>query len=104
MAKSIGIFVTNPNVMQHVMGVTRAAKAKGSKVKVFFTWTATHLAKDPQFPELCKIADDVAICVDSYVKMGYDANDVPEGLQKEKMATQTQHGLIIEDYDCYLSL
>lgn len=104
MAKSLGIFVTNPNVMRHVMGVTKAAKAKGSKVKIFFTWTATHLAKDPQFPELCKIADDVSICVDSYVKMGYDANDVPEGLKKEKMATQTQHGLIIEDYDCYLNL
>jgi peroxiredoxin family protein len=104
MAKSLGIFVTNPDNMRHIMGVTRAAKARGSQVKLFFTWTGTKLTKDPQFAELCKIADDVSICLDSYRKMGYDANDVPEGLAKEKMATQTQHGIIIEDYDSYLSL
>jgi len=106
MAKSLGIFVTNPenNNMAHVLGITKAAKAKGSNVKVFFTWTGTKLSKDPQFPELCKIADDVAICVDSYVKMGNKADDVPEGLTPDKMATQTQHGIIIEDYDCYMSL
>jgi len=104
MAKSLGIFVTNPDNMRHVMGITKAAKAKGSKVKVFFTWTGTRLAKDPQFPELCKIADDVSICLDSYRKMGYDQNDVPEGLSPNKMATQTQHGIIIEDYERYINL
>lgn len=105
MAKSIGIFVTNPDNFRHVMGVTKAAKAKGSAVKVFFTWDATYNAKkEPDFPELCKIADDVSICVDSYKNMGYDINDVPEGLDPKKMATQAQHGIIIEDYDCYLSL
>jgi peroxiredoxin family protein len=104
MTKSLGIFVTNPDNMRHVMGVTKAAKAKGASVKIFFTWTGTKLAKDPQFPELCSIADDVSICLDSYRKMGYDQNDVPEGLDPSKMATQTQHGIIIEDYDCYLSL
>ena len=104
MAKSLGIFVTNPDCMHHVMGVVKAAKAKGSSVKIFFTWTGTKLAKDPQFPELCKIADDVSICLDSYKNMGYAIDDVPEGLDPSKMATQTQHGIIIEDYDCYLSL
>lgn len=103
MAKSLGIFVTNPDSMKHIVGVTKAAVAKGSKVKLFFTWYGTKLTKDPQFEELCKIAD-VSICLDSYRKMGYDQNDIPAGLTKEKMATQTQHGIIIEDYDCYLSL
>lgn len=104
MAKSLGIFVTNPDNMRHVMGVTKAAKAKGSKVKVFFTWKGVHLAKDPQFPELCELADDVSICADSYKKQGYDVEDVPKGLTPEKMATQAQHGAIIEDYDCYMTL
>ncbi|MDW7771416.1 MAG: peroxiredoxin [Desulfobulbaceae bacterium] len=104
MAKSLGIFVTNPDNMRHVMGIVKAAKAKGSQVKVFFTWTGTRLAKDAQFPELCKTADDVSICLDSYRKMGYDQNDVPVGLDPTKMATQTQHGIIIEDYDRYISL
>jgi hypothetical protein len=42
--------------------------------------------------------------VDSYAKQGYDINDVPEGLSPKKMATQAQHGIIIEDYDYYISL
>lgn len=102
MAKSLGIFVTNPDNMNHVMGIAKAAKAKGSDIKVFFTWYGTKLTKDPQFPELCQIAD-VSICLDSYRKMGYDQSDIPEGLTEEKMATQTQHGIIIEDYDSYIS-
>jgi len=104
MAKSLGIFVSNPNNFQHVMGITKAAKAKGSKVKVFFTWEATKNSKLPEFPALCELADDVSICVDSYQKMGFDRDDVPPGLTPQKMATQAQHGAIIEDYDCYFSL
>lgn len=104
MAKSLGIFVTNPNNMRHVMGITKAAKAKGSKVKVFFTWKGTLLTKDPAFPALCSLADDVSICADSYKKMGYAVEDVPEGLTAKQMGTQAQHGAIIEDYDCYMTL
>ncbi len=105
MAKSLGIFVTNPNNMRHVVGITKAAVAKGSKVKVFFTWHGTQLSKDPAFPALCAIDNvDVSICADSYKKSGYDVEDVPEGLTPEKMATQTQHGAIIEEYECYLTL
>ena len=100
---NLGIFVTNTKNMAHVMGITKAAKAKGNDVKIFFTWKGTLLAKDPQFPELCNIAE-VAICADSYKKAGYDVEDVPEGLSAEKMATQAQHGAIIEEYDCYLTL
>ena len=104
MAKSLGIFVTSPDSLQHAIGITKAAKAKGSNVKVFFTWIATNLSKDPAFPELCELADDVSICVDSYKKQGFSIDDVPVGLTPKKMATQAQHGIIIEDFDCYLSL
>lgn len=104
MSKSLGIFVTSPKNLDHVIGITKAAKAKGSAVKIFFTWKATSLSKDPKFPGLCELADDVSICVDSYQKQGFAVDDVPEGLTAKKMATQAQHGIIIEDFDCYLSL
>lgn len=104
MAKSLGIFVTSPQNMRHVMGITKAAKAKGSKVKVFFTWYGVHLTKCKEFPSLCELADDVSICVDSYKKCGYDPADIPKGLEATDMATQGQHGAIIEDYECYLTL
>ena len=104
MAKSLGILVTNPDQFKHIIGITKAAKAKGSDVKVFFTWDSTHNAKQESgFKELCQLAD-VSICSDSYGRMGYDVNDVPEGLDSKKMGTQAQHGIIIEDYDCYLTL
>lgn len=104
MAKSLGIFVTSPQNMRHIMGITKAAKAKGSKVKVFFTWMSVHLAKCSDFKTLCDMADDVSICADSYKKCGYDTADIPLGLDDKKMATQAQHGSIIEDYDCYMTL
>ena len=104
MAKSLGIFVTHPDNMKHVMGIVKAAKAKGSKIKVFFTWEATRDSKHADFPALCELADDVSICVDSYRQMGFSVDDVPEGLTSSEMATQAQHGIMIEDYDCYLSL
>lgn len=104
MAKSLGIFVTTTECLNHIIGITKAAKAKGSNVKIFLTWKATRLSKDPAFPGLCDIADDVSICVDSYKKQGFDVEDIPEGLTPKKMATQAQHGIIIEDFDCYLSL
>jgi peroxiredoxin family protein len=105
MAKSLGIFVTNPSNMRHVVGVTKAAVAKGSKVKVFFTWWGTKLTQDPEFPTLCAMDNvDVSICADSYKKAGFDVEVIPGGLTKEKMATQAQHGAIIENYDCYMTL
>jgi len=104
MSKSLGIFVTSPQNMRHIMGVTRAAKAKGSKVKVFFTWYGVHLTKCKEFKELCDLADDVSICADSYKKCGYDIADIPPGLTSANMATQAQHGDIIESYDCYMTL
>ena len=101
---NFGIFVTNSKNMAHVMGVTKAAKAKGNDVKIFFTWKGTLLAKDPQFPELCNIAE-VAICADSYKKMGYDPEkDIPEGLNEKQMSTQAKHGYLIDDCEKYITL
>jgi len=101
---TFGIFVTNDKNMAHIMGITKAAKAKGNNVQIFFTWKGTRLAKNPQFPELCNIAE-VAICADSYKKMGYDPQaDIPEGLTEKEMSTQAKHGYIIDDCEKYISL
>ncbi len=105
MAKSIGIFVTSPQNMRHILGITNAAVKKGSKVKIFFTWTSVHLTKCPSFADLCEMENvHVSICADSYRKCGYDVKDIPKGLGQKEMATQAQHGAIIEDFDCHLTL
>ncbi|MFP3982541.1 MAG: peroxiredoxin [Desulfurivibrionaceae bacterium] len=107
MAKSLGIFVTSPQNMRHILGVTKAALNKGAKVKVFFTWLGVHLTKCSGFKELCDLDPenvDVSICVDSYQACGYDPKDIPAGIDEKKMATQAQHGAIIEDYESYITL
>lgn len=105
MAKSLGIFVTSPQNMRHILGITNAAVKKGSRVKVFFTWMSVHLTKCPDFAGLCAMENvDVSICADSYKKAGYDIADIPKGLTQKEMATQAQHGAIIEDFDCYMTL
>lgn len=105
MAKSLGIFVTSPQNMRHIMGVTKAALNKGAKVKVFLTWMGVHLTQCPAFQELCGLDNvDVSICADSYKALGYDVSIPPAGLDQTKMATQAQHGAIIEDYESYMTL
>ena len=42
----LGIFVTSPQHMQHILGLTKAAVRAGKKVKIFFTFKAIHLTKN----------------------------------------------------------
>jgi hypothetical protein len=37
--------------------------------------------------------------------MGFDPeNDIPEGLTAKQMSTQAQHGMILSDYEYYMTL
>ncbi len=104
MANEIGIFVTNERNMHHILGISRAATTRGANVRIFLTWTGTKLARDPQFPELCKVAT-VAVCADSYKNMGYDPEkDLPAGLVEKQMSTQSKHVDIVNQCDIYLTL
>ncbi len=103
----LGIFVTNPGHMRHVMGVVSAALKAGKKVKIFFTYKATHLTKHPDFARLSKMFDtkDLAICAKSYSCEGYDAEkDIPGGLAKSQMSSQEYHAEMIRECGKYLSL
>lgn len=105
MSKELGIFVTTDLYMHHLMGITKAAKAKGANVRVFLSWKGTRLTKDPQFDDLLKTADKVAICADSYKRMGWDPeNDIPQGLTNKEMSTQSKHVEIVNECNYYLTL
>ena len=103
----LGIFVTSPQNMRHILGITNAAVRAGKKVMVFFTFKSIHLTKHPDFVKLCNMCDleDVAICADSYTCEGYDVEkDVPKGLVARQMRTQAFHGAIIDECGKYLVL
>jgi hypothetical protein len=100
-----GIFVTSPQHMRHILGLTKAAVRAGKKVMIFFTFKSIHLTKNPDFytlTQLCAI-EDVAICADSYICEGFDnVNDVPRGLTDKQMRTQAFHGAILDECAKYI--
>ena len=101
----LGIFVTSPQHMRHILGLTRAAVTAGKKVMIFFTYKSIHLTKSPEFvtlTELCAV-EDVAICADSYICEGFDnVKDVPRGLTDKQMRTQDFHGAILDECAKYI--
>ncbi|MGB9496802.1 MAG: hypothetical protein ACKVE3_02875 [Dissulfuribacterales bacterium] len=102
----LGIFVTSPQNMRHVLGVTQAAVRAGMKTMVFFTFKAVHLTKTPEFVKLANLCDveNLAICAASYQCEGYDVEDVPKGITARQMATQAYHGVLLEECGKYLVL
>ena len=103
----LGIFVTSPQNMRHVVGVARAAVRAGKTMMVFFTYKSIHLTKSPQFIELADMCDveNLAICADSYTCEGYDTvADIPKGLTAQQMRTQSYHGAVLDECGKYLTL
>ena len=101
----LGIFVTSPQNMRHILGLAEAAKRAGKKEKVFFTFKSVHLTKSPEFYALSQIcdADDLAICADSYICEGYDnVSDIPRGMTDKQMRTQAFHGAILDECGKYI--
>lgn len=103
----LGIFVTSPQHMCHLVGIAKAAVRAGKKVMVFLTFKSIHLTKHADFITLANLCDveDLAICADSYTCEGYDtANDIPPGLVPKQMRTQAFHGAVLEECGKYLVL
>ena len=101
----LGIFVTSPQYMRHILGITKAAVRAGKKVMIFFTFKSIHLTKSPDFytlTQLCAV-EDIAICADSYICEGFDnVNDIPRGLIDKQMRTQAFHGAILDECAKYI--
>ncbi|NDY41376.1 hypothetical protein G3N55_00730 [Dissulfurirhabdus thermomarina] len=103
----LGIFVTSPQHMDHLIGIAHAAVRAGKKVMVFLTFKSVHLTKHKDFIKLANLCDvgDLAICADSYTCEGYDPEaDIPKGLVPSQMRTQAYHGAVLEECGKYLVL
>jgi peroxiredoxin family protein len=103
----LGIFVTSPQHMRHLLGVAQAAVRAGKKVMVFLTFKAVHLTKCADFVTLANLCEleELAICADSYTCEGYCVEaDVPRGLVPRQMRTQSYHGAVLDECGKYLVL
>ncbi len=103
-ANKLGIFVTCPQNMRHILGLTQAALRADKEVMIFFTYKSVHLTKSPEFWELAKLikTENLAICTDSYICEGYDPEDIPRGLIDKQMRTQAFNGALLEECEKYI--
>lgn len=102
----LGIFVTSPLHMPELVKIVEAARRKGKKVKIFFTFKATHLVFHPDFVKLKNMIpeEDFAICVAAFACEGYEPEYHNMGLTEKQMRTQAFHGEMIEEAGKYFVL
>ncbi len=102
----LGIFVTSPVHINELVKIVEAAHRKGKKVKLFFTFKATHLVVHPDFQKLRNMIpeEDFAICVAAFACEGYEPEYHNMGLTEKQMRTQAFHGELIEEVGKYFVL
>ncbi|MFN4132137.1 MAG: hypothetical protein ACK4GE_03550 [Caldimicrobium sp.] len=102
----LGIFVTSPVHMKELIKIVEAAQRKGKKVKVFFTFKATHLVFHPDFTKIMKMLpeNDLAICLAAFACEGYEPEYHNPGLTNNQLRTQAFHGEMLEEVGKYIVL
>ncbi|MEW5724205.1 MAG: peroxiredoxin [Thermodesulfobacteriota bacterium] len=103
MPEVLGILVCTDNHLDHLVGLTLAARARGRRVLVFLTGRGVLLTARPEFARLAGAAE-MSLCKASLTKYGLDpARPIP-GLPPENYLNQARHAELIERADRYLVL
>jgi predicted peroxiredoxin len=102
MPEKLGICVAGEDHLRHVLGLTRAARAAGRSVEIFFTGEGVQLTQDPRFSQLIGAAR-VSVCEVSYIGNGFQGQPV-EGLVDKDFVTQGRNAEMVDECDRYLIL
>jgi predicted peroxiredoxin len=97
----LGIFVCTDRHAEDLVGLTKAAIAKGHEVRVFFTGPGVKLVPTEQAKELVKAGADVAMCLHSFEELGFKEDEVPEGIKK---SSQDYNADMLKNVDRYVVL
>ncbi len=102
----LGIFVTSPVHINELVKIVEACQRKGKKVKIFFTFKATHLVLHPEFKRLKEMVpeEDFAICVAALACEGFEPEYHAGELTANQLRTQAFHGELLEEVGKYLVL
>jgi predicted peroxiredoxin len=111
MKPDLGICVATKSRMEHLLGLTRAARAAGKEVKIFFTGEGVLLTQDARFSELLDVAKSgskfphgqVIVCEVSYMANGLQGKPVP-GLRDKDFLTQAVNAEMVEECQRYVVL
>ncbi len=98
----LGICVATRSQIQHVIGLAKAAKAKGKTVEFFFTGEGVHLTHDPRFQELIGTGK-IGVCEVSYIANGFKGQEV-KGLNFKDYVTQGRNAEMVEHCARYVVL
>ncbi len=98
----LGIIITTDRHLDHVVGITQAASAKGHDVSIFAMDSGTRLLAYPEFTQLCT-ADNVvmSLCQHSASDQGVNT----EGISKEiVLGSQFNNAMMNNEADKVISL
>jgi predicted peroxiredoxin len=102
MTDALGILVSSDKYLDHVVGLTQAAHAKGKRVSLFFTGKGVLLTMRPRFKELVGKAK-LFVCDVSFRANGLHGREaeVP-GVGFKDFATQAKNAEMLAQSDRYL--
>jgi len=102
MPERLGICVAGEAHFRHVLGLTRAARAAGRSVEIFFTGEGVRLTQDPRFSQLIGAAR-VSVCEVSYIGHGFQGQPI-DGLVDKDFVTQGRNAEMVDECDRYVFL
>jgi len=102
MPEKLGICVATEVNLPHVIGLSKATKASGRDVELFFTGDGVRLTQDPRFSELLGCGR-IGVCEVSYIANGLRGRPV-EGLVDKDFVTQGRNAEMLEECDRYVIL
>ncbi len=103
MVEVLGILVNSDKNLDHLINVTRSARALGKEVVIFFTHRGVLLTQDPKFTELEGLTS-MSLCKASLETHGLEDIAAFPGIDHRGLANQSRHADLIFDCDRYLVL
>lgn len=75
----LGILITTDRHLKHILGISRAASAKGHEVAIFAMSEGTKLLADSEFIRLSELDNTtMSLCSHSATEFGVDTTGVPK--------------------------
>lgn len=98
----LGVIITTDRHLDHVIGITEAANAKGHEVSIFAMDSGTRLLEKPEFTQLCAVGNVVmSVCQHSASEHGVNT----EGVSKEiVLGSQFNNAMMNSESDKVISL
>ncbi len=103
--RKLGILVTSNRHINHLIGISKAAKKANKTIYLFLTHDGVSVTQDPRYQELAELGiDDISLCNVRWEELGLQNAPRPKGMTSSNMATQSRHVSMIETCDRYLVL